>query len=124
MILSLSRKLVVYCDMMEVVGHCDIPWEVEVQDTDLHIHWGDIQEAALDVRAYLADESSDHFFHHSDLVGLDEVMGASDDNDEDVDHENDHADLRGFHYSNDEVHGDEGMGRVVVLEMLHAFQDD
>jgi hypothetical protein len=71
--------------------HCDIPLEVEDQGTDLHIHFGDTQEEAPDVPAYLVDESNVHFFHHSDLVDRGEARVASDDNDEDADHESDHA---------------------------------
>ena len=121
---SLNRKLVANYDKMVVEDHCDIPWEAEDQDTDLHIHLDDTQEEAPDAQAYLVDGSNVHFFHHNDLVDLGEVGVASDDNDEDAEHESDHAEHQGSHCSNDDEHGDAGMDQVVVLSNPHAFQDD
>ena len=122
--LNSSRKLVVNYDMMVEEDRCGIPLEVEDQHMDLHIHSDDTQEEARDVQAYLADGYNDHFFLHNDLVDLGEARVAFDDNDEDEDHESDHEERQGFHCSNDDAHGDGGMGQVVVLLILHAFQDD
>lgn len=122
--LNLSRNLVANYDKMVEEVHCGIPLEVEDQDMDLHIHSDDTQVEARDVQAYLADEHNDHFFHHNDLVDLGEARVAFDDNDEDEHHESDHEERQDFHCSNDDVHGDGGMGQVVVLLILHAFQDD
>lgn len=97
---------------------------MEDRDKDLRNHLDGTQEEARDAQAYSVGASNAHFFHHNGLVDLDEAGVAFDDNGGDAEHESDHAEHQGCHCSNDGGHGDGDMGQVVVLSMLHAFQDD